>query len=267
MHMTSLGRLGPPPQAEGDVFHVSVQQLDAAIKESSFDLRAAVTPNRATYARAKSAKSCPMLIDSRGRILKPNLVEGEPGETLPRHFRYTLPRHFLDPSSSRTSSRGRQARSSGARQLSLSPHTHLVNRSHTRLSSTGALVGAAISPGVASGRVRVCTCSTDPIAPGEARPCVRCERSGLSSCGESRGPSRRCSSPSSPTRRGRRCLRAPRPSSSRLAARCSTARCARASTASRDLGRAEDRSPGRVPNTSPDDTPPLQASPPSAGST
>ena len=79
MHMTSLGRLGPPPQAEGDVFHVSVQQLDAAIKESSFDLRAAVTPNRATYARAKSAKSCPMLIDSRGRILKPNLVEGEAG--------------------------------------------------------------------------------------------------------------------------------------------------------------------------------------------
>jgi len=103
--LLAAGRL----EAEGDVFHVSVQQLDAAIKESSFDLRAAVTPNRATYARAKSAKSCPMLIDSRGRILKPNLVEGEPG----------------------------------------------------------ALVGAAISPGVASGRVRVCTCSTDPIAPGE----------------------------------------------------------------------------------------------------
>mmetsp|Transcript_116628 Transcript_116628/g.341362 ORF Transcript_116628/g.341362 Transcript_116628/m.341362 type:complete len:919 (-) Transcript_116628:50-2806(-) len=63
----------------GDIFMLLPDEVDKALRDPTFDARAAVQPRQDLYSRAKQAKSCPMLIDSRGRILKPNVVKGEPG--------------------------------------------------------------------------------------------------------------------------------------------------------------------------------------------
>ena len=79
------------------------------MKDPAYDARAALAPRKAQYKRATQANVCPMLIDSRNRILKPNVVPSEPGT----------------------------------------------------------LVGAAISPGVATGRARIVSSPTDKMVTGE----------------------------------------------------------------------------------------------------
>mmetsp|Transcript_29137 Transcript_29137/g.44051 ORF Transcript_29137/g.44051 Transcript_29137/m.44051 type:complete len:146 (-) Transcript_29137:294-731(-) len=75
------------------------------------DLMALVRPRRARYEEAKKAKICSMLVDSRNRILRPDLID-TPGKP-------------------------------------------------------GTLVGSAISPGVATGRVRIVNDPLDLFETGE----------------------------------------------------------------------------------------------------
>merc|ERR1711862_120653 len=94
---------------KGDIFMLLPAEVDQALREPDFDCRAVLKPRQKIYNRVKQSNSCPMLIDSRGRILKPNVVKGEPGT----------------------------------------------------------LVGAAISPGVGTGRVRIVTSPEQPMEEGE----------------------------------------------------------------------------------------------------
>eukprot|EP00928_Gymnodinium_smaydae_P043420 TRINITY_DN29092_c0_g1_i2.p1 TRINITY_DN29092_c0_g1~~TRINITY_DN29092_c0_g1_i2.p1 ORF type:complete len:919 (-),score=113.21 TRINITY_DN29092_c0_g1_i2:86-2842(-) len=64
---------------KGDIFMLLPTEIDTAIRDASIDLRSIVQPRMQLFKRAQQAKSCPMLIDSRCRILKPNVVKGEPG--------------------------------------------------------------------------------------------------------------------------------------------------------------------------------------------
>jgi len=54
-------------------------EVDKALCDPSVDLRAIVTPRKVQYLRAKWATTCPFLVDSRCRILKPNGKEQGPG--------------------------------------------------------------------------------------------------------------------------------------------------------------------------------------------
>merc|ERR1712232_910003 len=65
--------------AEGDIWHLTLQELDECLNDPSRDMRSILKPHKEMYTRAKQATQCPMLIDSRCRILKPNVVQGEPG--------------------------------------------------------------------------------------------------------------------------------------------------------------------------------------------
>jgi len=103
--LLAAGRL----DEEGDIFHLTLEEIDGALSQPDRDLRATLAAHKAVYRRASAAKECPMLVDSRCRILRPDAAKGEPGT----------------------------------------------------------LVGAALSPGVASGVVRVCSSSMDRLEPGE----------------------------------------------------------------------------------------------------
>jgi pyruvate,water dikinase len=103
--LITAGRL----DVAGDIFHLTLEEVDAALADTTVDMRTVLSPRKAAYLTALRTKACPMLIDSRCRILRPNVVLGEPGT----------------------------------------------------------LVGSAISPGLATGLVRVLTEATQPIEPGE----------------------------------------------------------------------------------------------------
>jgi pyruvate,water dikinase len=94
---------------KGDIFMLLPEEIDQGMDNPSYDFRAIVAQRKACYNRIKTAKACPLFIDSRCRILKPDIVEGKPGT----------------------------------------------------------LVGAAISPGVATGRVRIMTSPTETMEKGE----------------------------------------------------------------------------------------------------
>jgi len=92
-----------------DVFQLSCDELDRAMKDTSFDLRAAIAPRMLYWEKAKRVKMWPLIFDSRGRLLKPPPPKAE----------------------------------------------------------KGVLVGQPISPGVATGKVRVMKSAHDPIEHGE----------------------------------------------------------------------------------------------------
>eukprot|EP00956_Cyclotella_meneghiniana_P044877 scaffold341118_cov99-Cyclotella_meneghiniana.AAC.2 len=98
--------------ATGDIFHLDPTEIDAAVKDPTIDLMAVVRPRKAIFERALRATECPMLIDSRCRILKPD-----------------------PPDSS-----------------NLEP---------------GVLLGVAVAPGIATGRVRILRSPTDRFEEGE----------------------------------------------------------------------------------------------------
>merc|ERR1740121_1912558 len=100
--------------AKGDIFHLHLEEAERARKDSSYDIRSIVAPRKQNHARWERAPLCPVLIDSRNRILKPNVVKGEPGT----------------------------------------------------------LVGHALSPGVATGRVRIINSPTERLFPGEVLAAV-----------------------------------------------------------------------------------------------
>merc|ERR1712039_875914 len=86
-----------------------MKEADQAMQDSSYNIREILAPRKEKYLRAKRATVCPLFIDSRCRILRPNVVKGEPGT----------------------------------------------------------LVGAAVSPGVARGRVRIITDPMQKLEKGE----------------------------------------------------------------------------------------------------
>jgi hypothetical protein len=72
-------------EAKGDIFHLELSEVDAALKDKSMDLITLVAPRKAIHERALRANECPMLIDSRCRILRPDPPNNEnlkPGEIL-----------------------------------------------------------------------------------------------------------------------------------------------------------------------------------------
>jgi phosphohistidine swiveling domain-containing protein len=96
----------------GDIFHLDPEEVDTAMMiplDTSLDLMEIVRPRKVVYERAVRSKLCPLLVDSRCRILRPDVKDQEPGT----------------------------------------------------------LVGSAVSPGVASGRVRIVNDPTDPMETGE----------------------------------------------------------------------------------------------------
>lgn len=64
---------------KNDIFHLGVPEVDRMLNEPGFNGREIIAPRKKRYLLSKSAKSCPFLIDSRSRILKPNVVKSEPG--------------------------------------------------------------------------------------------------------------------------------------------------------------------------------------------
>lgn len=95
--LLSRGRL----EEKGDIFHLTMEELDEALlsEEQGGDLMKIIRPRKAIYKRALASTTCPLLVDSRCRIIKPD-----------------PPAHSEEP---------------------------------------GTFVGSAISPGVATGKVRI----------------------------------------------------------------------------------------------------------------
>ncbi|KAL7549106.1 hypothetical protein ACHAWF_012374 [Thalassiosira exigua] len=112
-HLISTNRL----EEKGDIFHLDLEEVDKALADEAYDLMALVRPRKVVYQRAKKSKECPILVDSRCRILRP------------------------DPPS----------------QLDV---------------EEGTLVGAAISPGTARGRVRIVNSPADRFEQGEVLAAV-----------------------------------------------------------------------------------------------
>ena len=99
-------------EVKDDIFHLDLDEVDQALADDSYDLMSLIRPRKAIYERALQAAECPLLIDSRCRILR------------------------ADP-----------------------PTRDDVEE--------GVLIGAAISPGSATGRVRIMKSPTDKFERGE----------------------------------------------------------------------------------------------------
>ena len=111
-HLIEAGRL----EEKGDIFHLDIREVDLALLEDKdMDLMELVRPRKVIYDRAIRSKACPILVDSRCRILKPDPPTFDNG--------------------------------TGA--------------------EPGTLVGAAVSPGVATGRVRIINNPAEQFKAGE----------------------------------------------------------------------------------------------------
>jgi len=96
----------------GDIFHLGIREINCALQDPAMNLVELVRPRKLIYEKAKRVKQCPMLVDSRNRILRPDPPPKDSAET-------------------------------------------------------GTIVGTAISPGVATGKVRMVHDPTDEFEPGE----------------------------------------------------------------------------------------------------
>jgi pyruvate,water dikinase len=57
---------------KGDIFHLDLEEVDKALLDETFDLMQLVRPRLVAHERALKATECPLLIDSRCRILRPD---------------------------------------------------------------------------------------------------------------------------------------------------------------------------------------------------
>lgn len=97
---------------KGDIFHLDLEEVDKALFDETFDLMKLVGPRMMVHERARKATECPLLIDSRCRILRPDAPNQDDVEE-------------------------------------------------------GTLLGAAVSPGTATGRVRVMRSPNERFERGE----------------------------------------------------------------------------------------------------
>ena len=100
-------------ETKGDIFHINLDEIDQALREESLNLMELIRPRKIVYERALRVVECPILVDSRCRILKP-----DPPEQGENH-------------------------------------------------EDGTLIGAPISPGVATGRVRIMHSPSEKFEKGE----------------------------------------------------------------------------------------------------
>ena len=101
-------------EAKDDIFHLNLDEVDSGLRDESFDMMELVRPRKMAYKRALRVRECPLLVDSRCRIIKP----------------------------------GRPSENEGDQE-------------------DGSLVGSAISPGVARGRVRILQSPSEQFEKGE----------------------------------------------------------------------------------------------------
>mmetsp|Transcript_9735 Transcript_9735/g.21063 ORF Transcript_9735/g.21063 Transcript_9735/m.21063 type:complete len:552 (+) Transcript_9735:153-1808(+) len=106
--LIKAGRL----DAKDDIFHLDLEEVDKALSNETYDLRELVKPRKVIFERALQANECPLLIDSRCRILRPDPPSHEDVEE-------------------------------------------------------GVIVGTAVSPGTATGKVRLMMKPTDHFERGE----------------------------------------------------------------------------------------------------
>lgn len=97
---------------KNDIFHLDLEDVDKAFADESYDLMELVRPRKTLFERAIRAKECPLLVDSRCRILRPDPPSREDAEE-------------------------------------------------------GTIVGSAVSPGTATGRVRIMTSPAERFEQGE----------------------------------------------------------------------------------------------------
>jgi len=102
-------------EEEGDIFHLNIKEIDKAIIDSKFELIDIIRPRKVTYERARCATICPLLVDSRCRILLPDPPTFKEGE---------------EP-------------------------------------EPGTLIGSAVAPGIATGRVRILNQPNEKFESGE----------------------------------------------------------------------------------------------------
>lgn len=101
-------------EAKDDIFHLNLDEVDCGLRDESFDLMELVRPRKMVYLRALRVRECPLLVDSRCRIVKPDPPSEKEGDQ-----------------------------------------------------EDGTLVGSAISPGVARGRVRILQSPSEQFEKGE----------------------------------------------------------------------------------------------------
>jgi pyruvate,water dikinase len=65
-----------------DIFLLTFKELDEAVKDEAFDVRAAVDPHRSYWTCAQNVHQWPLLVDSRNRILRPRSPEAQDGQFL-----------------------------------------------------------------------------------------------------------------------------------------------------------------------------------------
>lgn len=119
--------------SKGDIFHLNVKEIDDAIQNVNIDLMESIRPRKAAYERALRSTECPILVDSRCRILRPDPPTFKDGEEPP----------------------------------------------------PGTLIGAAMAPGVAKGRVRIVNDPSETFLNGEVL-CVSLFLLSLDECGQLR---------------------------------------------------------------------------------
>merc|ERR1711971_746868 len=98
----------------GDIFHLKIDEVDAAVSDPALELKEIVRPRKVVYERALKSTVCPLLVDSRCRILQPDPPTFREGE---------------EP-------------------------------------EPGTLIGSAIAPGVAAGKVRILRNPNEPFECG-----------------------------------------------------------------------------------------------------
>ena len=59
-------------EEEGDIFHLTMTEVDLARSGGLADIKDLIRPRKEAYERALAYPECPMLFDSRGRILRPD---------------------------------------------------------------------------------------------------------------------------------------------------------------------------------------------------
>lgn len=59
-------------EQKGDIFHLNIDEVDRALSDPNFKANEIIRPRKVIYERALNSNMCPLLVDSRCRILQPD---------------------------------------------------------------------------------------------------------------------------------------------------------------------------------------------------